>query len=153
MSDAECLAELAGGERSEAFAFIVRRYAGLVYSTARRIVRQDQLAEDITQATFVALYRKAPSVDPRTLAGWLVNATRLTAMATMRSESRREKHETNAAILQRARDLASDEPTVNEIAPLLDELRFHVWAIPTAPRSSCGFYKEKNSHKSAQRWA
>ena len=86
MTDADCLAAAHDG-RADAFALIVQRYAGLVYFTARRIVRQDQLAEEVAQATFVALYRKArTSIPPWMLAGWLVNAARLSAKAALRRD-------------------------------------------------------------------
>ena len=42
----------------EAFAALVRKYANLIYSTARRMAQED-LAHDITQATFIVLAKKA----------------------------------------------------------------------------------------------
>ncbi|MGE5611495.1 MAG: sigma-70 family RNA polymerase sigma factor [Bacillota bacterium] len=61
----------------EAFAEIVRRHAGWVYHICRRNLQDSHLAEDATQAVFLLLSRKAPSIKPGThVAGWLFQACR-----------------------------------------------------------------------------
>ena len=64
---------------------LVARHVDLVYATARRLVGDGPTADDVTQATFLVLVRKVDRIDPRTLPGWLVNATRLTAREAVRS--------------------------------------------------------------------
>jgi len=85
VDDAKYLADFRRTRSPEALAVLVGRYSDLVYSTARRLVRDRHLAEDVTQSAFIILVKKADRLDPRTLAGWLVNTTRLAANEMLRS--------------------------------------------------------------------
>ena len=49
MNETELLQAFRNERSDEAFAELVRRYAGLVYSVARRRLANSALAEDITQ--------------------------------------------------------------------------------------------------------
>jgi RNA polymerase sigma factor (sigma-70 family) len=121
MTDSQLLAAVAGAQSSEAFAALVRRYADLVYGTARRMVGDPHLAEDVTQAAFLVLVKKAGTIHPATLPGWLVNTARLAAREAMRSRRNREKHESRAAQMRGEIQDSQDEPMANDLAPLLDE--------------------------------
>jgi RNA polymerase sigma factor (sigma-70 family) len=122
MTDAHALSEFVRTRSDEAFAAVVRRYVDLIYSVARRCVGGDaHLAQDVTQAAFIVLASKADRVDPRTLPGWLVNTTRLTALQAMRAQRRRHYHEARAGEMRRETSSPPEEPTAEELTPLLDE--------------------------------
>ncbi|MGA2854321.1 MAG: TIGR03435 family protein [Verrucomicrobiota bacterium] len=107
--------------RSEtAFAALVERYVHLVYSTALRQVGNPSHAEEIAQAVFIILTRKAKSLGPGTiLSGWLYQTARLTAANFLRSEIRRQQREQEAYMESLLNDPA---PNVwRQIAPLLDD--------------------------------
>lgn len=92
-----------------AFAELVARHADMVYAAATRQVGRSGLAEDVTQAAFILLARKASRIGAGVVvAAWLHKATRYSALNAMRIEQRRRVHErmageqAAAAALQRA---------------------------------------------------
>src|SRR5579872_6092873 len=93
-SDMELLRRYAVDRSEAAFETLVSRHINLVYSSALRQVRDPQLAEEITQAVFIILARKASSLSPKTiLPGWLYRTTRYSAANVLRSESSRKRRE------------------------------------------------------------
>jgi RNA polymerase sigma factor (sigma-70 family) len=118
-NDDELLAEYSANGSEEAFAALTRRYIHLVYSAAMRQVRDPHLAEEVTQAVFVILSRKAHALRQRTvLSGWLLCTTRFTCTNVLVSQHRRRKREEAAAQMQ---NTSPDESTWEQMAPLLDE--------------------------------
>src|ERR1035438_1191099 len=98
MSDDMTLVREFAASRSEpAFAALVERHIGLVHSSALRQVGDDHLAEDITQAVFIILARKAASLGPKTvLAAWLYRTTRYAAADALKTRRRRSAREQEA---------------------------------------------------------
>jgi RNA polymerase sigma factor (sigma-70 family) len=64
LSDEALLAGLAAGEADAAAAF-VRRFQARVFGLVITIVRDQQVAEDVAQETFVRAWRHAATYDPR----------------------------------------------------------------------------------------
>lgn len=118
--DHQLLAIFARTEWEPAFAELVGRHIKLVYSTALRSTGNPHHAEEITQAVFVILARKAGKLSPRVvLSGWLYQAARLTAANFLKTESRRRRREQEVYMQS-----TLNEPTEavwKEIAPLLDD--------------------------------
>jgi RNA polymerase sigma factor (sigma-70 family) len=121
VSDMELLRDYDRQGSEAAFAELVRRHINLVYSVAFRHVGIAAHAEEITQAVFVILARKAASLRPDTvLEGWLHETTRLTALSFMRGERRRQFRE-QEAYMQSTLQEPAEAPAWNQLAPLLDE--------------------------------
>src|SRR5262245_15361138 len=92
------LTQYAADDSQEAYRQLVERYAGLVYAAARRQVRDMHLAEDVTQAVFIVLSRKAGSIRRgQPLSAWLLTTTRYTCINALRVEKHRRATESRAA--------------------------------------------------------
>jgi len=121
VSDMELLQDFDRQGSEDAFAELVRRHINLVHSAALRQVGIAPHAEEITQAVFVILARKAASLRPDTvLEGWLYETTRLTSLSFLRGERRRQRRE-QEAYMQSTLQESNDVSVWNQLAPLLDE--------------------------------
>src|SRR5437867_2359520 len=119
MDDWQLIESYARDKSESAFHALVERYAGLVHSSALRQVQDAQLAQDVAQAVFILLARKAGTLRRGTvLPGWLFQTTRFVAMRTARSELRRQRREQEAFDMQQ---LSSTDETWRQMAPVIDE--------------------------------
>jgi RNA polymerase sigma factor (sigma-70 family) len=125
-TDAELLAAFAhapAGARDEAaFTELVRRHGPLVRGTARRLVGDPDAAEDVFQATFLLLARKAAAVCwGATVGPWLYQAARrLAAKARARVARRRPPAPLGAEVAAPATDPSAGLAWA-EIRAALDE--------------------------------
>src|SRR4051794_10927467 len=95
--DMELVREYATRQSDEAFEALVSRHVGLVHSAALRQVRDQHLAQDITQTVFTILARKAGSLNRKTiLPGWLYRTTRYVSAAALKMQRRRQLREEKA---------------------------------------------------------
>jgi len=91
------LHQFAEKRSEEAFAALVARHVNLVYSVALRQVGEPHDAEEIAQAVFIILAKKAGELrHDKAISSWLFQTTRLTANNFIRSEMRRHRREQEA---------------------------------------------------------
>jgi len=141
MQDLELLRQYSQEGSQAAFATLVERYIGLVYSVARRQVQSPELAREITQAVFLDLARHAGKLRPEShLASWLYVVARRTSLDAIRRESRRQRRE-QAAIEGAA--LSASSFNWSQIEPLLDEA---ISSLNEADRKAVllRFFEKKN---------
>src|SRR5438105_9770667 len=116
--DSELLRSFVDTRSSDAFSDIMRRHGAMVLGLARRIVRDHQLAEDVFQATFLILSRKARAIRGRdSLAAWL---HRVAFRLAVRAKKNRRRSEKIGSAVSPNRD-ALDELTAREFLTILDE--------------------------------
>ncbi len=114
-TDCHLLERFAHQRDEAAFATLVRRHGPLVLGVGRRILQRDQDAEDVFQATFLLLARKAGARGwHESVAGWLYQvAYRLALRARARlSRQRQREYEVGSAAGVRVADERSEIYTV-----------------------------------------
>ena len=145
--DSRLLRQYAENGADDAFAEIVLRHINLVYSVALRRVGNSHHAEEITQAVFIILSKKAASLrHEKALSSWLFQATRLTANNFARSEARRQRREQEAYMQSTINHSGSD--AWERIGPMLDDA---VGALSEQERQAIilRFYEGRNSQEVA----
>jgi RNA polymerase sigma factor (sigma-70 family) len=118
VSDTELLQQYNRQNSETAFEALVNRHISLVYSAALRKTANPDAAEEITQAVFIILAKKAGHLSRHpSLSGWLYQTTRLTAANYLRREIRRIQREQEAYM----QSLDQETQTWPQIAPLLED--------------------------------
>ena len=100
LDDGELLRRFVERRDEEAFAALLGRHGPLVLGVCRRILGDEQDAEDAFQATFLVLARKAVSIRQReSLAAWLHRVALNISQTARIGIARRKTHEKQAALL------------------------------------------------------
>ncbi len=125
-SDSDLLRAYVEDGREMAFSELVQRHIGLVYRSAlRQLAGDSHAAQDVTQAVFTLLARKAARLRNHTsLVGWLHTTTRRVAKDAIRSATRRGRREKEATTMnsaENAPDWQALDPVIDDTLAELDE--------------------------------
>ena len=112
--------DYAASQSEAAFATLVERHIALVHSVALRQMGDPHLAQDVTQAVFIILARKAGSLGPGTiLSAWLYRTSCYVAVEMRRTRHRREQREQEAYMQSTLKDPQAG--AWEQLSPLLDQ--------------------------------
>src|SRR5579883_481944 len=122
LSDPELLDRYVREHDQAAFATLVRRYGPLVLGVARRQIADRHRAEDVFQATFLALARSAPKLGSRPgLANWLYTVALRQARKARGRTARREALELSAPLRSSSEVDPLDAITARDLLQAIDE--------------------------------
>jgi len=114
-TEAILLSRFADSGDAEAFAEIIRRYAGLVYSAALRVLADMDRASDVAQETFLQWAKDAGTVTGA-LPGWLHRVATHKAIDQVRRDTTRRHREAEYMTVR-----PQETAEWKEISPYVDE--------------------------------
>jgi RNA polymerase sigma factor (sigma-70 family) len=118
--DRDLLRRYAATRDGDAFAELVRRHGPVVLAASRRGVRHHHDADDVFQAVFLVLARRAGAIDrPELLGNWLYGVAVRVARHARRAAARRRVREVQGVDIPEP--MAPTTPVLHDLGPLLDE--------------------------------
>lgn len=107
--DADLFRRIAAGDE-DAFRALFRRYAPTALALARRIVRQQNLAEEVMQEVFLSLWRDGDRFDARrgTARAWVMGMVHKRAVDAVRREEAQRRRADEASVLEAVEDPAEE---------------------------------------------
>src|SRR5438105_13195151 len=121
LGDAELVGRFVGRLDENAFETLLRRHGPMVLRVARRSLSCPSESEDVLQATFLLLARKAATIrKPASLASWLHGVAHRLALKTRTQRARRKVRE-EAAGKARLADYPA-ESALQDLEGALDEV-------------------------------
>lgn len=117
-TDGQLLQRFVAEHAEAAFQELVRRHGPMVLQTCHRVLHHTQDAEDVFQATFIVLMRKAAKVAKlESVGGWLHGVAYRTALNANKVRAQRRLREREVAAEAGGRS----EPAANDLRAVLDE--------------------------------
>lgn len=137
LDDRALVARVTGGDGG-ALEALYRRYGRPCYGLARRILADEQFAQDVVQEVFLTVWRDASRFDPARggFSTWLLSMTHHKAVDAVRREESLRKRRTTAEALD---DRESDGPQVeDEVWSLMRRTRVReaLQTLPDAQRQA-----------------
>jgi RNA polymerase sigma factor (sigma-70 family) len=122
VSDTTLLERFVQDNDEAAFELLVWRHGPLVLGTCRRVLRDEQDAEDAFQATFFALARKAGTIGSgHSVSAWLFKVAYRVALRTRNQQIRRQREESMVEEpIATGQSTPADQLAWQELGPLLD---------------------------------
>jgi RNA polymerase sigma-70 factor, ECF subfamily len=139
-----------GQKDEEALSALYDRYSGLVYSEAKRILRDAGAAEEILQDLFYQVWRTSERFDPAkgSLAGWLLVAARNRAISKLRRKTGiGEELDENAVRLK----IDAESHAAQQL--LLDKVKTVMGSLPEGQREAleCAYFEGMSHSEIAQK--
>lgn len=133
LSDAELVHRLQAGDE-HALVELYRRFGGLVYSVAYRVVRDHALAEEVMQDAFLNCWNKADSYRPAAgqVAPWLARIARNRAIDIIRGRQHQARLREQAPLVPLKTMSSNDHSDAIAIGQALSEA---VSELPEAQRT------------------
>lgn len=131
MEDHQAIPLAAAGDQ-RAFGVLIGRYKHIVYTVARRVLRNDMDAEEVTQDTFVKAFKQLSGFQGSgKFSTWLYSIAYRTAISALRS---RKEHLTSVEDLHASGREPAQEPALftNDRKAILE------WALSTLPADDAG---------------
>jgi RNA polymerase sigma factor (sigma-70 family) len=159
-TDGELLRAFVSSNDQPSFAQVVKRHGPMVLSVCRRVLHQEQDAEDAFQATFLLLARKASAIRKQeSLGSWLHGVAYHMATDARKAAARRRRRETEATSSRQASDPAR-AAAWREVQAILDEEVARLPAVYREPfvlccleGRSCAEAAERLGHKEGTVWS
>jgi len=147
-TDAQLLDRWATNHDSRAFAVLVGRHGALVWRVSKSVVRRPEEAEDVFQATFFVLARKAASLRKHSsVAGWLYQTAYKLALKARTANARRLHYEEQATPKTIPNPL--EEISVREAGSILAQELDRLSAVYREPLLLC-LYEGATQDEAAQ---
>ncbi len=138
-SDAVLLERFVAQRDESAFAVLLARHGPMVYGVCRRVLHDVHKAEDVFQAVFLVLARKAGTLRrPQSLASWLYGTARHLALKVRRGDARRRQRETECLPRTASSPDPLDELAARELLLVLDEEMTRLPETYRLPLLLCG---------------
>jgi RNA polymerase sigma factor (sigma-70 family) len=119
-TDAVLLRRFVKDRDESAFAALVDRHGPMVLGVARRVVGDYHKAEDVFQATFLVLARRARQLrQPNALPVWLHHTAHNLAVTSLRARKRRDRAEAEAP--KRMTGAPLEDLSTRELLTILDD--------------------------------
>jgi RNA polymerase sigma-70 factor (ECF subfamily) len=133
----DALVVAVGDRDQEALGEIYRRYGGAVWSVAKRVCRNPDLAEEVCQTVFTELWSRPERYDPSrgSLRPWLVAQAHSRAVDVVRSEEARRRRQERDAQLNPPPQPAEVEVAVHAAA-MASDVRRAVDQLPADERNA-----------------
>jgi RNA polymerase sigma factor (sigma-70 family) len=120
LTDGQLLEVYISRHDEAAFAALVRRHGPMVWGVCRRVLRNQQDAEDAFQATFLVLVRRAASIASRELlANWLYGVAHQTALKARATAAKRKERERQ--VTEMPEPAVTQQDQWRDVQPVLDE--------------------------------